>query len=180
MEHDTYPPTSRRGGRRPSGGIETRDTVRRLTPLHQRPLSEWPNGDLFMIERELILRQRWIQPDGSLGYPTETQLEGLMVEAPNYCVWFLALVASIREEMAHLFESDPPADQSEAVMVPDFFSWQDGEIENLHDQVQGWYPPSRRPSEDRLFPVYRLWSRVLLDALREELVGRGLDRGGAQ
>lgn len=163
-----------------------RCTVRRLTPLHQRPLSEWPNGVLFMIEGELILSQRWIQPDDSFGFPSEAQLEGLMEEAPNYCVWFLALVASIRKEMAHLFESDPPADQSEAVMVPDFSSWQDDEIENLHDQVRDWYPEnlgdrrSRRPREDRLFPVFRLWSSVLLDALREELVGRGLDRGGAR
>lgn len=162
-----------------------RGTMRRLTPLHQRPLSEWPNGDLFMIERELILSQRWVHPGGSLGFPTEAQLEGLMVEAPNYCAWSLALATSIREEMAHLFESDPPADQSTAVMVPDFSSWQDDEIENLHDQVQGWYPENRndlwsqRPSEDRLFPVYRLWFRVLLDTLCEELAGRGLDRGGA-
>lgn len=157
-----------------------RDTVRRLMPLHQRPLSEWPNGDLFMIERELILGQRWIQPDGSFGFPTEAQLEGLMDEVPNYCVWFLALVASIRKEMAHLFESDPPVDQSEAVMVPDFSAWQDDEIENLHDQVRVWYPEnlgdrrSRRPSEDvaRLFPIYRLWLTALLNALREELIGR--------
>ncbi len=146
------------------------------------PLSEWPNGDLFMIESKLMWSQRWPQADGSLGLPTGAQLKGLAAEAPNYCAWFVALVAGIREEMEHLLGQDSPTEQSEPAMVPDFSRWYDKEIMNLHEQAQAWHPKNlgeprfRQSSEDiaRVFPVYWDWYNTVLSQIREILEERGI------
>jgi hypothetical protein len=149
------------------------------------PLCRWLTGDLMMIEDKMILEQRWTQPDGSLGPPTDEQLAWLVKEVPRYVAWYTNLIAAIRSEIARR-NGKAEADPSRIAIaeIPSFGTWHIDEIGYLHDEVKDWHlkalgackfrPLDRFEEEDLAdeIPDYWSWFKTMLDGLREEIVVR--------